>query len=104
MTLTFENKGAAPFYYDWPLYLYLQDNQGQEIKKIEVPLTLSQLVPGRQETVSVALNLSGQESSQAGNYQYSLGIVDPMTGKDALRLAMPGYDTQTGRTILFPAQ
>ena len=45
MTLTFENKGAAPFYYDWPLYLYLQDGQGKELKKIEVPLTLSQLVP-----------------------------------------------------------
>ena len=104
MTLTFENKGAAPFYYDWPLYLYLQDGQGKELKKIEVPLTLSQLVPGRQETVSVALNLSSQESSQAGHYQYSLGIVDPMTGKDALRLAMPGYDDQTGRTILFPTQ
>jgi len=76
----------------------------KEIKKIEVSLTLSQLVPGRQETVSVALNLSAQESSQAGHYQYSLGIVDPMTGKDALRLAMPGYDAQVGRTILFPAQ
>jgi len=104
MTLTFENRGAAPFYYDWPLYLYLQDGQGKELKKIEVPLTLSQLVPGRQEKVSVALNLSSQESSQAGHYQYSLGIVDPMTGKDALRLAMPGYDAQVGRTILFPTQ
>lgn len=53
VTLTWENSGIAPMYWDWPATMYVYNRDG-ELKYWEtIDLRLSQLLPGEQtETVS----------------------------------------------------
>lgn len=95
LTLVWENSGIAPFYGDWPAYIYVSNRLGLEVEKVKVPLQVSIILPGQSETVEIPLNHTNLE-----NYQVSLGIVDPMTNKDAVRFAVKGKETQK-RLVLF---
>lgn len=97
---TWENAGVAPFYKNWKVYVYVQDDSGTEIEKTELPIELPKLLPGEQ--VTVAVNLSKLKSAEAvwQKYQISVGIVDPMTGENAVHFAVAGQENQK-RLILF---
>lgn len=82
LTLVWENSGVAPFYQDWPVYLYLKHPDSGEITQVPVALKLSELLPGESITQKVALPWAARDM------EISVGIVDPMTGKAAVRLAM----------------
>lgn len=106
--LTVANEGAAPFYWDWAVNLYGEDAAGNTLYTVPLPLSLPELMPGETQTVSVVLE--GAEIRQlCGGWKKSLsrsqthltiGIVDPMTGRDAVRFAMKGKQ-KNGRMVLL---
>ena len=106
--LTVANEGAAPFYWDWAVNLYGEDAAGNTLYTVPLPLSLPELMPGESQTVSAVLE--GAEIRQlCGGWKKSLsrsqthltiGIVDPMTGRDAVRFAMKGKQ-KNGRMVLL---
>lgn len=108
LTLTWENTGSAPMYADWPVMAYVEDEDGAVLEAAPVELGLSGLLPGTQAETSVAFRLEGlvdefrKGSTPEGSHRrITVGIVDPMTGKDAVRLAVEGEPVKL-RTLLFP--
>lgn len=79
VVLTWKNSGNAPFYWDWPVYLYEMDADGTVIRKTPVNLSLSALMDG--ETVMTETLLSERPAV------LGVGIEDPMTGEPAVRIA-----------------
>lgn len=100
--LTWENDGVAPFYGDWPVYVYVEDGNGETVEKEPVTMQLPALLPGVQMVTDTALatkdlpELAGNE----GIYQIWIGAEDPMTGRPAVRLAMD-VEYVDGRNRLF---
>ena len=94
------NDGAAPFYKDWPVWLYVTDEAGNVIEEKEIPVTLSSVLPG--ETIKAETYLDTRNILDLAGKQYhvSIGILDPMTGKASLRLAMTGT-YEDGKNILW---
>ncbi|MDO5416491.1 MAG: DUF4832 domain-containing protein [Lachnospiraceae bacterium] len=136
LILDWENEGAAPFYQDWPVMVYVESGDGGTAEQKEIQLALPDLVPGqkiRTETVLDSVELTGfwkngwrirraetvgrwleagdgmeagdgagtgiGASSHAGAV-ICIGILDPMTGKPAVRLDMQAQQRE-GRTVLF---
>ena len=101
VTLTLANDGEAPFYWDWDLNLYLEDKDGRTLETCRLPLSLPDLMPGEEQTLTVELsNLSGLFRLR-NRQRLTIGIVDPMTGRDAVRFAMKANTTASGRTVLM---
>lgn len=101
VALTIRNDGNAPFYWDWSTNLYLEDAAGNPLRTLPLGLSLPELLPGQEQTVSVTLegvrlSLSGKNGGQ----RLTLGIVDPMTGRDAVRFAMK-TKIRNGRAVLI---
>lgn len=100
LNLTWENTGAAPFYGDWPVYVYVTAEDGQVKEKAAVSMRLPGLLPGNQMITKTELETEDLERLAGKTYQIWLGAEDPMTGRPQLRLAM---DTEygDGRNRLF---
>ena len=106
--LTVANEGAAPFYWDWAVNLYGEDAAGNTLYTVPLPLSLPELMPGETQTVSVVLEgaeirpLCGgwKKSLSRSQTHLTIGIVDPMTGRDAVRFAMKGKQ-KNGRMVLL---
>lgn len=106
--LTVANEGVAPFYWDWVVNLYGEDAAGNTLYTVPLPLSLPELMPGESQTVSVVLEgaeirqLCGgwKKSLSRSQTHLTLGIVDPMTGRDAVRFAMKGKQ-KNGRMVLL---
>ncbi len=101
VTLTVANEGTAPFYWDWAMHLYLEDADGATLSTVPVPLSLPELLPG--ETREVEVTLQGVNLWNLLFFHtnaLTLGIVDPMTGRDAVRFAMHA-PRKNGRTVLL---
>lgn len=100
LKLTWENNGAAPFYKDWPVWGYITDENGNILQKEQIELNLSSLLPGKiiqtdtQLDIRVPLKLIGEK------YHISVGVEDPMTGKDSIRFAMQ-CDFKNGENYLW---
>ena len=99
LTLTFCNDGTAPFYWDWPVQVYLEEG-GRTLETIPLDLDLKTLLPGESRTVNAALPGVGRPFCWGSERRITLGIVDPMTGADSVRFAMKA-DRENGRTVLF---
>lgn len=100
--LTWENDGVAPFYGDWPVYVYVEDGDGETVEKEPVTMQLPALLPGVQMVTDTALttkDLPGLAGNE-GIYQIWIGAEDPMTGRPAVRLAMD-VEYVDGRNRLF---
>lgn len=106
--LTVANEGAAPFYWDWTVNLYGEDAAGNTLYTVPLPLSLPELMPGESQTVSVVLEgaeirqlCGGRKKSLFRSQTHlTIGIVDPMTGRDAVRFAMKGKQ-KNGRMVLL---
>ncbi len=99
---TWENDGVAPFYGDWPVYVYVEDGDGETVEKEPVTMQLPALLPGVQMVTDTALttkDLPGLAGNE-GIYQIWIGAEDPMTGRPAVRLAMD-VEYVDGRNRLF---
>ncbi|WP_277631418.1 DUF4832 domain-containing protein [Atopococcus tabaci] len=82
--LTWENHGIAPLYWDWPVYLYFTDMEGNVLGKEAIDLRLTQLLPGK--TIKTTTDFQLEEPS-GDVHAVSVGIEDPMTGRPAVQLA-----------------
>lgn len=88
LELTWENDGVAPFYKNWPVWVLVTDEDGNMVEEKEVKMELSSILPG--ETIQTEIYLDTKNLSELAGKQYhvSVGIVDPMTEKANVRLAM----------------
>ncbi|OGO90817.1 MAG: hypothetical protein A2Y17_03510 [Clostridiales bacterium GWF2_38_85] len=81
--ITWSNTGVAPMYWDWPVYLYVLDNDNNILDKYETKLELSTLLPGTEKTTKNIIDLSLYENSEI---KLCVGIIDPMTKEPAVML------------------
>lgn len=100
LELTWENDGVAPFYKDWPVWVLVTDEDGNMVEKKEVKMELSSILPG--ETIKTEIYLDTKKLSELAGKQYhvSVEIVDPMTEKANVRLAMEA-NYKEGETFLW---
>ena len=96
MSITVENKGVAPFYFDWPLVLYLIDESGEAVLTHSTSIDIRNWLPGErisEDTFTVPASLASAE------YQIKLAILDPANDKPAIRFANTDRDEQ-GRYLI----
>lgn len=87
--LTIENKGCAPFYFDWPIEISLSEKDGS-LKYTEIVNTdIKEWLPGKNLS-EILLNLP--ENISSGNYIMKIAILNPETNKPAVKFAINGKD------------
>jgi hypothetical protein len=91
-----ENKGVAPFYFDWPLVLFLIDESDNVALQSELDVDIRQWLPGSH---SVNTSTAIPASIAAGDYEIKLAILDPMTNSPGVRFANTGRDV-SGRYLV----
>lgn len=94
--LTIHNDGVAPFYRNWPLYIYEYDETGTLIKEVKTDISLGELEGGSTDTYEIPL---GKIKSLAELHTYSVGVVNPKTGEPELILDNVGMDMEN--RVLF---
>lgn len=99
LEMTWSNLGVAPMYWDWPVMVYVWDAQGNVVESVEADLQLSTVLPETEIVCSVELLTKGL-TQRATDYYVGVGIVDPMTGRNAVRLDMQAVRLDNA-TILF---
>lgn len=100
LSMTWANDGTAPFYKDWPVWVYVTDENGDTIEKKQVEMKLSSILPGESVKTEICLETKKLVDLAGKQYNIRIGIEDPMTGKENLRLAMKcGY--MDGRNLLW---
>ena len=100
LTVTFANDGNAPFYWDWPVHAYVEEADGTTVEIVPLGISLPDLLPGETRTAEGLLTTVPGEWWSGNERKITLGIVDPMTGADAVRFAMQA-EQENGRTVLF---
>lgn len=85
MTLTWENSGAAPLYWDWTVMMYVYDRDGKLQYWEAVNMDLRDLTPGKKITTTSVIPFNDMFRQ---GYSVGIGIIDPLTEKPAVRLAM----------------
>ncbi len=88
LELTWENDGAAPFYKDWPVWIYITDEDGNTVEKKQIELALSSVLPGESIKTATMLETRKLLKLAGENYNISIGVEDPMTGETGMRFAM----------------
>ena len=96
ISLTVENKGVAPFYFDWPLVAYLVAADGSTAMMQELAADIRTWLPGV-HTLSLMLNLPAD--LPASEYDVKLAIHDPLTGAPGVMFANTGRD-EAGRYLV----
>lgn len=99
LELVWENAGAAPFYRDWPVMVYVSA-RGKMWEEIPVEVDLTQILPGESIKSSTEIPVQGINKWKKNGYKIALGIIDPMTGKPAVELAVKGME-DTVVPVLF---
>lgn len=74
LTMTVENRGVAPFYYDWPVELFVGDSP----KAVPAKIKLSGVLPGK----PVKWRFKVEQAER-----YLLRVPNPMTGGSPLKFA-----------------
>lgn len=83
--LVWENDGAAPIYFEWPVMMYVYDAEGNRKYWEGVDLNLTQLIPGKQ--VTTVNDIPFNDLFREG-YTIGIGILDPQTEEPGIELAM----------------
>lgn len=85
--ISWENKGSAPFYYNWPVELSLSDAEGNIVASILTDDDIRKWLPGK-ATTSQGLQIP--EKLPTGIYDLCIAILDPATNKPGIDLAIEG--------------
>lgn len=85
ITLSWENIGVAPIYQNWPVCISIIDSKGKEYAKEIVESDMTEWVSG---TYPVNYKISGTKELPKGNYQITVSILDPITNKPGIALAL----------------
>lgn len=100
LRLTWENDGSAPFYKDWPVWIYVTDEDGNTVEKKQIDIQLSSVLPGEIIKTETRLDTKKLAGLAGEKYDLSIGIEDPMTGKTSVRMAMK-CSYKNGRNYLW---
>lgn len=100
LSMTWANDGTAPFYKDWPVWVYVTDENGDTIEKKQVEMKLSSILPGESVKTEICLETKKLVDLAGKKYNIRIGVEDPMTGKENLRLAMK-CRYMDGRNLLW---
>lgn len=79
------NRGVAPMYFDWPVYVYCLDENNQVIAKQQLDIDLTMLTQGEDQWITTTLDLSELADEIP---TIAIGIEDPDTGQPAVALDM----------------
>jgi hypothetical protein len=79
--LSVENKGVAPFYYDWPVEIVCLDSEGKEIQSTATNWKLPNLLPGEVTNWQVTL------AEIPRTRHHAVRVSNPMKGGKPLRFA-----------------
>jgi hypothetical protein len=96
VSITVENKGIAPFYYDWPLVVYLIAEDGSVSLESEFEVDIKTWLPGM-HTFSEPVNIPASIGS--GTYEMKLAILDPDAGIPGVMFANTDRDEE-GRYLV----
>ena len=107
ITLTWENSGMTPLYFDWPVMMYVYDRDGNQKYWESVDLYLPDLLSG--SSVTTVNSFPFNDMFREG-YTIGIGILDSMTEQPAIELCMNkeyrngvniiySYDGNTGKTF-----
>ena len=89
LKLDWENAGAAPLYWDWPVMVKIFDSKGALVYYETLNLRLSELIPGK--IITTTTEIPYLDSFQSG---MSVGIsIHSYDGDDIVQLAM---ETEVG--------
>ena len=88
LELTWANAGVAPFYKNWPVWLIVEDSEGNIVEKEQTGLELSSVLPDKKVTTRTKLQTKHLYAQAGQEYKISVGIEDPMTEQYCVRLAM----------------
>ncbi len=97
VSLTWENNGAAPLYFEWPVMMYVYDKDGNQSYWEGIDISLPSLVPG--ETITTTNSILFNDLFREG-YTIGIGILDPMTELPAVELCM-NKEYQNGVNIIY---
>ena len=95
--LTWENAGNAPLYWDWPVMMYVYDQQGNLKYWESVDIRLSELMPGEQ--IVTENHIPFTDLLRKG-YCIGIGITDPEE-KETVELAMDCKKTDDGIHLIY---
>lgn len=82
LDLAWSNAGVSPFYFDWPVYVYVLDASDNIQTRQPVNLSLSKLLPGKSLKTSTDVTIGQTKAGQ----KVCIGIEDPMTNAPAVML------------------
>ena len=88
ISLTWNNKGIAPIYYNWPVYLYFYDEKDTLLEKKQFAMDICSIMPEDSITIQNKLRLGAKQNLQVS--KIAVGIEDPMTNKPAIKLNNAG--------------
>ena len=88
LNLKWENDGSAPFYKNWPVWVYITDESGNSLEKKQIEINLSSVLPGETIQTDTLLDTSNLVKLAGKKYRISIGVEDPMTEKCDMRFAM----------------
>ena len=100
LNLKWKNDGVAPFYEDWPVWVLVEDEDGNSLEKEAVDISLKSLLPEETLQTKTRMQVKKMISLAGKKYKISIGIEDPMTGKLAVRFSMKGTYNE-GKNYLF---
>lgn len=93
VSVRIENRGTAPFYYNWKTELAAIDTQGRIVKNWDTNWTVSGIQPGQPATEkSTTINTGGLR----GTYTIVMRIANPLKGGIPLRFANTSQDDHSG--------
>lgn len=85
LQITFGNNGIAPFYYEWPMELYVIDQKGTIVHQQIIDIDIRSILPDEFVQKEILVNT---RQIPTGTYTLGLGIIDPLTGQPAVYFAM----------------
>jgi hypothetical protein len=92
VTIRGVNEGVAPFYYPWRVEMALIDDSGKPAARVPVDCDIRTWLPGSFEIAGRAVL-----AISVGRYKLAFGIIDPWSGRPAIRLAnaLPDHEGWT---------
>jgi hypothetical protein len=85
VTMTFSNQGIAPFYYNWPIKMYLFDESKTFVYDYPLEMDLQLVLPGTRYDITVNFPLNRLVN---GLYTIGFAIIDPISNQPAVKLAI----------------
>lgn len=87
VSLEWVNDGIAPFYYNWEVFLFVFDSNGNEVLKERVNAELTKVIPNSSYITKTRINIK-ELKGKKGAYDIGLAIIDPLTNLPGISLAM----------------